>query len=696
MSEAFDREHQARTIVRRPTSRRRYVLLLAGALVCASLSSLAGEKEGTQTAQDAPAPPNQMEAAAGKPKPMLTFDWLAAGQYLLGLHTIDRMLETEGGRLQSGFLLDHASLTGVFPDGTRLDLAAGTFIADRPKRSEGELALRYRKPGVWSVFGSVSVSDSYFDDQIASLDLAGTVFDRADLGTSILKIRENAELGFVYFPTFSSKIGLKVAYRGVHGDEIPLAGSAALTADGYVFAYPGRTAASHDSVVVSWEGSGWIGSIVGLKHAGSYRLSFLDDAFRTWQIEARAIEGVNVHQSSSTGHLLMTEERIDIRPVGSFSAAASYSFAYSTKKPSFADSLADLTRVASSGGSGFELFRHTVPLTFSYNPLPRLQMTLQAAGLFTSAKAGLAHEKTTGDPPVPSASRDAGSDMSSLGLRQRFELVFRGVPQTTLRLKQLFEIKKYDFNGEILDLFTDPVDESRQLDAYRNAYGFILQPMLSSHLVPGTFSVDLGCRLRMNWSLENVRSARDWIPYGDQRDWSMEFFGKAGLKVAKKVSMVASFLLLKGRRWRTQQTDIEKDADLDLQTIRAVLGIHATPTPWLMVLLDYAFQGGTYEVGSVSFPAFQRISYVGLANELSCAVGLSPISWLGIDASYGIAVVRGTVDTTIQRISADTRFQVHRNVKLGIGYLGRLAWDENASNFNYSGHLFRVMVQGTF
>ena len=50
----------------------------------------------------------------------------------------------------------------------------------------------------------------------------------------------------------------------------------------------------------------------------------------------------------------------------------------------------------------------------------------------------------------------------------------------------------------------------------------------------------------------------------------------------------------------------------------------------------------------------------------------------------------------MNRISAETRFRVYKEIRLGVGYLGRLYTDEIFPEDDYSGHAFRLLLSGKF
>jgi len=638
------------------------------------------------------------EAAGGEEKKVqVDFDAAAYGQVLYVEGSKDKLLENEGEEMQSGFLLDYLRLQEKYRNGTMLQMDLGFLIPDRPKLTSGDLFVKYRKPGLWSLSASFSKHESFYDDAIADEDLASTFFPfRADLGEDIHKARYGASLAFAATPGSATSLRLGVDYLGVMGSETPLFGSPYPSAAGTLFAYPGMNEMENHRLRLRWEANQWLGTLLGLRLRGDYTLFFLDETFTNWQLDGIAFAGTNVYGKSATNHSIKNEARIDLSPLDNLTIYAAYNFAYGKTSPGFSYSMENMFRLASTGGQSFSVFHQTVPLTIDYRPIPSLSMRLLAAGWFSGNKVDLEHDRLAGDPEILTGKRNALSETSAKSLRQRFEIVFKGVPLTTLKLRQTFHITEYNFYRLILDLFPDAVDETRFVDAYRNYYGFTLEPSVRSNVVPGRLTLDFKYTLSMNWNYETVQELDDWMPYGDKRDWRMDYEARVHLKATKKLSFFGSFRYQTGRVWRLDETDLYEDADLDLHTYRTVLGLHALPARWMSLILHYGFNEGDYEIGSFSFPVGGRIKFRGTTHEVSAALGLNPIDWMSIDGGYSFAFVTGDLETLLHRATVDMRFKVHKNVQLGAGYLGRIFENHEADNFDYSGHLVRVMVRGYF
>ena len=67
-----------------------------------------------------------------------------------------------------------------------------------------------------------------------------------------------------------------------------------------------------------------------------------------------------------------------------------------------------------------------------------------------------------------------------------------------------------------------------------------------------------------------------------------------------------------------------------------------------------------------------------------------------MDASYGLVLVEGSLDHVAHGFSAEVRFRVWREIRLGAGYMGRFFADGLHPDDDYAGHALRFVVTGRF
>ena len=94
--------------------------------------------------------------------------------------------------------------------------------------------------------------------------------------------------------------------------------------------------------------------------------------------------------------------------------------------------------------------------------------------------------------------------------------------------------------------------------------------------------------------------------------------------------------------------------------------------------------------------AWDPIVYRGRVHSAHVGFGLAPLDWLGVDGSYGLVIVKGSHDQVVHRFTVDARFRVYKEIRLGVGYLGRVFADDLIPEDDYAGHVFRILVSGAF
>jgi hypothetical protein len=645
----------------------------------------------------AAARPCDAEDDGGKPKPEVSVQGLAAGQYAHVEGDHNKLLEDEGNVFNHGAGLESFLLGVKSPAGIVFDMGLSFFVPDHPEWTEIVAFGRIRKPGVWALRAGLEHGVVFTDDTIGSFASTDGAYPSMGLGKTVVKHWGHASLGFSITPCSCSKIDVLAEFIGFGGQEVPLMGSrSSRPASGTIFEYPGLWDLGEHSGGLTLDAI-WLVGAVGLELLASYRFATIDDKLRTFRPwDGIEFTGTDEYHSKRMLHSVSAALSADIGVGLPVTGKLGYQFAFSQARPaSVADTFGDVWR-AEYSSSTFSVITHKLPVGIVLTPATGLGLRLHVVGSYRSGDAYRRMQSLSGDPPLPFGQHQLESDLHALAVREGLSVTYTGLVWLDVKLEQRMDVERRDLVRALFDTDGDAFDttrsESLALMTIRNVAHALLRFRLARGLV-------LEARVGL-WHVMQDDTIEDlvaWQQHGDRRAWTVKGQMKLKYRLSGKLSAWVLGEVSKSTRWRPDVRDVDEQWRFDMLGWSVGGGIRAMPAHWLSLYGGYTYTHGDYEVASAPLlGAWDPIVYRGRVHCAMAGFGLSPLDWLGIDGFYSLVLVQGSLDQVVHGFSAEARFKVYEEVRIGAGYLGRVFADDLIPEDDYAGHVFRIFVSGTF
>jgi hypothetical protein len=627
-----------------------------------------------------------------------TLGWLAEGQYVLVQGDRRKLLEDDGTRMASGFLLQHFRLTEPFSNGLVLGVAAGLVVPERPSWSELYVETWLGRPGLWRIWTDVSRTMSFYDDSIGSASSAEGLYPSHELGRDLWKSRHDMLAGLTLTPGTGTRLELLVDFSAAIGHVVPLSGSANVApAAGYVFEYPAlwdvarrRGGAQLD---VLWTRGG-----LGLSFTGAYRFLTVDDTLTAWRpLDGTAFDGTDLYTRRRVIHTLTAGLGATLQIVPPVTLAGGYQLAYAFSNPGAArDAFGTVSRVE-YGASGHSLFSHRVPLGLLVRPVRGLDLRLRLLGAFSYGKTERDASTLVGAPGTLVEQTQLASGVQSKKFVESLELAWTGVRWLDVKLKQRLELDDRDLFRVLYDVHeADGVDLTMAEDVALRTLRLRVLSLAKFKIVKGLV-LDARIRYVQSWQRDVIEYLRDWVPHGDSRMWNVDARLRLRYRLSSVLSLWASGRFFTGVRWRPDVTDVDAGYDARITGLTVSGGVRAAPVGWLSLYASYSFTWGDHEVGPAPLmDAWQSIGYSGRIHAAQVGFGIVPLSWFELGGGYQMVLVDGTLEHRIHRMGAEARFRVWKDMHLGVGYLGRILQDGHLEQDGYSAHALRALFSGRF